>query len=264
MKLVTLIENTTCREDLSYEHGLSLYLECRGKRILFDMGQTEQFAENAQKLGVDLSQVDIAVLSHGHNDHGGGLKRFLQCNDRATVYVHRDAFMPHFNKENADISLDSSLLESGRIVLTEGSTQLAPGLTLYSADGVKPALPVDHAGLQMLEQGILQPDDFRHEQYLLLEENGKRVCISGCSHKGVINIAEHFRPHVLVGGFHFMKRDVCRDRDLLEMAAKRLLSYGTVYYTGHCTGQEQYAFLKERMKDKLHGLSTGTQLMFAL
>lgn len=61
-----------------------------------------------------------------------------------------------------------------------------------------------------------------------------------------------------------MKRDVCRDRDFLEMAAKRLLSYGTVYYTGHCTGQEQYAFLKERMKDKLHGLSTGTQLTLVL
>ena len=130
MKVVTLMENTACREDLCFEHGLSLYIETENHKILFDAGQSAAFADNAEKLGVDLRELDFAVLSHGHYDHSGGLKRFLQCNDRAAVYVHRDAFMPHFNKENADIGLDSSLLESGRIVLTEGSTQLAPGLTL--------------------------------------------------------------------------------------------------------------------------------------
>lgn len=260
MKLVTLIENTTCREDLPWEHGLSLYIACCGKRILFDMGQTEQFAENAQKLGVDLASVDIAILSHGHNDHGGGLKRFLQCNDRAKVYVRKSAFLPHFNKENKDIGLDTDLMESGRLVFTDDYTCLAPGLTLYSADAVKPVLPIDHAGLQMMIEGELQPDDFRHEQYLLIEENGKRICISGCSHKGIINITEHFRPDILIGGFHFMKRDVGEDADFLEMAAKRLLSYETIYYTGHCTGQAQYAFLKARMQDRLHALHTGTQL----
>ena len=57
-----------------------------------------------------------------------------------------------------------------------------------------------------------------------------------------------------------MKWDVGEDADFLEMAAKRLLSYETLYYTGHCTGQEQYAFLKDRMQDRLHALHTGTQL----
>ena len=85
MKIYTLMENTTCNEALACEHGLSLYIEAAGKRILFDAGQTGAFADNAEKMGIDLSQVDICILSHGHYDHGGGLKRFLEVNDHAPI-----------------------------------------------------------------------------------------------------------------------------------------------------------------------------------
>ena len=52
MKLVTLMENTTCREDLCCEHGLSLYLETGDHIILFDAGQSGAFAENGEKEGI--------------------------------------------------------------------------------------------------------------------------------------------------------------------------------------------------------------------
>ena len=84
MKLYTLLENTSYDADLHTEHGLSLYLEACGHKILFDAGQTDAFAYNAKLLGVDLSAADIAILSHGHYDHGGGLKRFLDINTKAS------------------------------------------------------------------------------------------------------------------------------------------------------------------------------------
>ena len=253
MKIVTLMENTSCREDLCFEHGLSLYLETGSHKILFDAGQSAAFADNAQTLGVDLGNVDFAVLSHGHYDHSGGLGKFLEANENAPVYVSRWAFEPHWESDGRYVGVDLSLQETGRIRYVAEKTVLAEGITLFRLE----TAPMDTAGLLVEENGVRLPDDFRHEQYLLLEEAGKRILISGCSHKGILNIMEAFRPDILIGGFHFMK---ITEEEKLEAAAKKLLAYDTVYYTGHCTGQKQYDYLKTIMGEKLHYISTGTVL----
>ena len=253
MKIVTLMENTSCREDLCFEHGLSLYLETGSHKILFDAGQSAAFADNAQTLGVDLGNVDFAVLSHGHYDHSGGLGKFLEANENAPVYVSRWAFEPHWESDGRYVGVDLSLQETGRIRYVAEKTVLAEGITLFRLE----TAPMDTAGLLVEENGVRLPDDFRHEQYLLLEEAGKRILISGCSHKGILNIMEAFRPDILIGGFHFMK---ITEEEKLDAAAKKLLAYDTVYYTGHCTGRKQYDYLKTIMGEKLHYISTGTVL----
>ena len=255
MKITTLIENTTCQEDLACEHGLSLYLETGAHKILFDAGQSGAFADNADKLGIDLSAVDICILSHGHYDHGGGLSRFLEINRTAPVYLSRHAFGGHYNAAGKYIGLDLQLQKNDRLIYTDGDIKIAPGLTLHTLH----TAPADTSGLTMLENGHHKPEDFRHEQYLLIEEAGKKILISGCSHKGILQIMAQFQPDVLIGGFHFMKIE---DRTQLEDAAKKLLEYPTVYYTGHCTGQMQYAILKEIMGPRLQALSTGTAAAF--
>lgn len=253
MKLITLMENTSCREDICYEHGLSLYLETDTCNILFDAGQSSAFAQNANRLGVDLKKVDFAVLSHGHYDHSGGLGTFLTCNDTAPVYVSQWAFEPHWESDGRYVGVDQQLKDNQRIRYVAEETKLGEGVILYRLNRA----PMDTAGLLVEEKGVRKPDDFRHEQYLLLEERGKRILISGCSHKGILNIMDAFRPDVLVGGFHFMKME---DETFLIRAAQQLLEYDTVYYTGHCTGQKQYDFLKNLMGDRLHYISAGTVL----
>ncbi len=253
MKLVTLIENTTLRPDLKAEHGLSLYLEACGHNILFDAGQSGAFADNAQILGTDLSQVDTAILSHGHYDHGGGFLRFLELNRRACIYASPHAGEPHFNARGQDIGLPVLLTRNPRFVTSQAPFFLSEGLffhTLHTA-------PTDTSGQKMLKKGELCPEDFRHEQYLLVEEGGKKILISGCSHKGIVQIAQFFRPDILIGGFHFMN---ITDESTLSAQAHALLQLPTTYYTGHCTGLAQYQFLKEIMKNRLHSLQTGTIL----
>lgn len=258
MKIWTLLENTAVDGSFTAEHGLSLYVETGTHKILFDAGQTGAFAENAEKLGVDLSAVDIAVLSHGHYDHGGGLLRFLELNSHAPVYLRREAFMPHYNASGKYIGLDPALLENPRLIFTEDTQTVARGITLHSCNGCRRPFIADSFGLTVLENGQLRSDDFRHEQYLLLEEEGKRVLLSGCSHKGILNIVRWFRPDVLVGGFHFKSLDARGSgRPALAAAAEQLAAQPAVYYTGHCTGGAQYAFLKESMGSRLHALSTG-------
>lgn len=250
MKIVVLMENTACRAGLTAEHGLSLYIETGDLRILFDAGQSGAFAGNAAQLGVDLRRVDFAVLSHGHNDHGGGLARFLQINASAPVYVHRCAFAPHFSRSGSFIGLDPALADSGRVILTDGSLKISENLALCRCD----TPPEDVSGQTVLENGIRYPEDYRHEQYLLVREDGKRILFSGCSHKGIGQIAETFRPDILVGGFHLSH---ITEEERLNAAAEHLLSCGAVCYTGHCTGQVPFDFLKSRMGSRLHGFYAG-------
>ena len=71
-----------------------------------------------------------------------------------------------------------------------------------------------------------------------------------------MNIVTWLAPSVLIGGFHLNGLDPTEGNELVEMA-DRLLLRDTLYYTGHCTGQAQYDFLKTRMGDRLHALSSG-------
>ncbi len=252
MEITVLIENTSERCDMETEHGLSLYIRVFGKNILFDMGQTDMFLRNAEKLGINLANTDIAVLSHGHYDHGGGLSRFLEVNKKASVYINRNAFVPHFNGTEKYIGLDMSLCNSNRIIFTDSEVSICRGMTLY------PAVPditgrFTSAGLTYFENGEYKPEDFCHEQYLEIEENGKKILFSGCSHRGITNIVRHFVPDVLVGGFHLSKHPT--DNALAEYA-KFLDSFETEYCTCHCTGKEQFEFLSERMR-KLRYLRCG-------
>ena len=256
MKIVTLLENTTCSEELACEHGLSLYIETGTHKILFDAGSTDAFAQNAEKLGIDLSQVDIAVLSHGHDDHGGGLGHFLKINQTAPVYIHEHAFRTHGNAVGKNIGLDPRLLDTGRVIPVGEHLAIDDGIVLYACNEKPRPFGTDSAGLT--EEG--KPDLFTHEQYLLIREGETTVLISGCSHKGILNIMQWFSPDILVGGFHFMKIDPEKQRDLLEHAAGKLLAHPTVYYTGHCTGGPQFAVMKEIMGSRLEAISTGREL----
>ena len=153
MKITALTENTS-QAGLPTEHGLSLFIETTEHRILFDTGQSELFAENAKRLKVDLGIVDIAVISHGHFDHGGGLKTFLQINSVAPVYISRYAFEPYYRSDGEYIGLDLSLKENDRFHFTEDVTEIGSGLTLYSCNDRKKAFDLVPSGLGRKENDV--------------------------------------------------------------------------------------------------------------
>ena len=262
MLLRVLMENNALNDQFIAEHGLSLYIETNGKRILFDTGQTDAFTENAAKLGVDLSAVDLCVLSHGHYDHSGGLLRFLEINDHAPVYMHRRAIEPHYNGTVKYIGIDEKLIAHPRVAYTDDELILSPGLQLCTCNTLASGCPASARGMTVKCGADFLQDSFDHEQYLVIEEDGRRIVISGCSHKGILDIAKWLSPDVLIGGFHFVKLDPeGADRAFLESAAKELLARNCIYYTGHCTGEASFAFLKERMGERLQAIHAGMEIV---
>ena len=219
------------------------------------MGQTEAFAHNAAKLGIDLSSVDFAVLSHGHYDHGGGLAEFLRLNRTAPVYVSEYAFGDYYNGSEKYIGLDKNLQNSSRLVFVKNHLRISDSAEILTLSPDALPHPIEPFGLGVMRDGTIYKEDFRHEQFLRIRENGRDYLFSGCAHTGVVNLVEIYSPDVFIGGFHFSKLDPWSSS--LKNASEVLRSSKTAFFTGHCTGKEQYCALKDTLGDRLTYTGTG-------
>ena len=274
MKVVTLLENTACTADLRHAHGLSLYLEAGSHRILFDMGPNAGFLENAEKLGVNLAAVDVAFLSHGHYDHAGGLELFCKRNKTAKIYVNRLAFGEFYaereGQEPEYIGVDPKLERyHSRFVLTDAEVTVDAELRVFSDVRTNDYHSSANDTLRMKRGDDLPPDDFHHEQNLLITAEGKTVLLAGCAHRGIVNILRRAEeilgkaPDAVIAGFHLYNPGTGEPepRSLIEAVGRELADRPTMYYTGHCTGQEAYDILKEILGGRLNRLSGGAEFI---
>lgn len=272
MIIKALTENTSLSEEYSAEHGLSLYIEIGKHKILFDFGETDLFARNAQKLGVDIADVDIAMLSHGHKDHGGGLETFLELNSKALVYAHTKAFEKQYSIKAEgsikSIGLDSSLLSSNRFVFTADHYNITEGIEVFSFISGKELMSESNNTLFMESGDDKVVDTFEHEHNLIVTENGKSVLFAGCAHNGIVNIMKRYAslkkgyPEYIIGGFHLFNPNTKKSENpgLVKNIALELKSAKSNYYTCHCTGIESYNLLKSVLGDRIGYISAGSIL----
>ncbi len=278
MNVTVLMENTALEGcGLAVEHGLSLYIRYRGRELLLDAGSSGRFADNAQALGVDLSAVETAVLSHGHYDHADGLRRFFQINSWAKVYMRPGAAGGYFAMDPGRpryIGIHRDILEQSRdrFVSVEGPYALMEGAWLIPDTVRDPAFAgrADNLAYRRGEDDFI-PDDYRHEQSLVLEGERGLAVFNSCSHTGIVNIVrgvlEQFpgrKVHAVVGGFHmFSKGETgmnCPPEHVYQVAAALEELGVEAVYTGHCTGGPALALLQERFGPGCRALSTGQVL----
>ena len=272
MRVTVLAENNAISDLYSGEHGLSLYIETQKQNVLFDMGRGTLFAENARKMGIHLSKTDVAFLSHGHYDHGGGLETFFAMNDAAKVYAQKEVFGQYFsereNSGKAYIGILQELSISDRFIYATADQIISENLRLFAKPAGNRHLLSGNASLFERIGKAYIPDEFDHEQSLLLTENGTSLLIVGCAHCGIANIMENVRaktsvyPDFVLGGLHLFNPATRKPESpaVIRETGHYLNRTGSTFYTCHCTGIGPYQDLKKILGDKIKYAATGCVL----
>ena len=264
MRIVTLIENLVYEQGLVAEQGLSIYIETDDRKILFDTGQSGLFLQNAQKLGVEIVDIDYLILSHGHYDHTGGLYPFLEKNNKARVFAKNDIFTPKYHGNNRFIgTLRNEELFKDRLIYVDTPTEIADGVFIMPDIIIHNSFDTHFKGMYKKVDGIFTPDEFCDELFMVLKQNNKINVITACSHRGITNITnaavEFFRlpVNLVLGGFHTKN---CRKEQLAQIVIHmNRLSPGCIAVC-HCTGAEQFAYLKSQCISNVIYNFTGTEL----
>lgn len=270
MRVTSIIENTS-RKGLPVEHGLSLFIHKKdGQTVLFDMGQTDLFLSNAKKMGLNIATVDVAVVSHGHYDHGGGLRSFLGENTKAKVFIHKDSFEPHYSLRETGlkyIGLDTELKDNKRLMFRGEQTIIGDDMLLFA--DVRGGCCNPHGNRLLFGPTDTENDTFCHEQSLIIEEADKTVLFAGCAHCGIVNILRKAEavcvkvPTHVFAGMHLVKSGLSEEDEtaFIRNLANELQQYKhTMFYTMHCTGEEQYQKLKSLLGTQIEYLSCGDSI----
>ncbi|MBN2812750.1 MAG: MBL fold metallo-hydrolase [Bacteroidales bacterium] len=260
MQITTLIENLVYQQNLLAEHGLSFYLEGESRKILFDTGQTGNFIHNASVLGVNLTDVDALVISHGHYDHTGGIYPFLKINKKATVYIKKEAFLPKYHGPERFIGVTYDSPLEKRIQYVTEPVEIDTDVFIMPDIPVKYPEDTNYGHLQVKVGDKLIEDTFEDELYLAVTENKLLSVISSCSHRGIINILEAAKTafdlpvDTVMGGFHIRANT---EEKLSKLEAYfRQLSPRSIGVC-HCSGVEKYAWLLQRFGQQVFYNYTG-------
>jgi len=191
LTIVPAVERLASSADLKGEPGVSYFIKAGATRLLFDTGLNARglsrpaLVENADRLKLNLQELDGVVISHLHADHVGGprtqLGRTFAFSAEALEPRGIPAYVPtDMRHDRADV------------VLTTAPAVIAPGVA------VLPPLPANMFWLGPLA-----------EQVLVVNVRGfGLVLVSGCGHPGIermLAAAERVLDvpiSAVVGGLH--------------------------------------------------------------
>lgn len=270
MRITTLSENTAGKrpKGLLAEYGLSILVETDELKILFDTGQRISAAHNAALLGVDLSDLDVIVLSHGHYDHTGGLRSVLEVTGEIEVIAHPDIFQKKYAKHGKSTAyigvpyIKEELDDAGATFrFSEEPTNIGD-ITITGKVERKTDFEKIDRDLYVEEGDELKEDELLDDQALVLQTDRGLFVILGCAHRGIINTIEYAkkilgedRIYGVIGGTDLVAADKLQMVETFKaLKAYQIQGIGV----SHCTGPEASARLADEFGDRFFYNNAGS------
>lgn len=281
MKFTVLVDNKTENARCCAEWGLSILIESKGAKYLFDTGMSPMFIENARAVGEDLSDVKALAISHGHFDHTGGVEAFIDINSDAPVLLHEEGLYVTYgvtdgvlDDYNCGIKWTETQKEKilKRVRFTRGINQIGDNIWLIgNIPDIKEYPQTDKffrvintAGAGLHDEVKLEPDNMNHEQVIVVEEDDKLHVFSGCSHKGIIPIVTYVRelfPEKKIAGITAGMHLYPVKGEALRNIINNLVDMNLDYVVPlHCTGMNAIIMIKAMLGDKCRILCSGDSL----
>ncbi len=257
---ITVLADNLAKEGLAAEHGLSFLIRMFGHSVLCDTGQGGTLFANAKALGVDLTQPELLVLSHGHYDHTGGLPELLRINPGLTVCCHPGIAMRHLclhpGQPVKDISMPGpaqqalASLPAIQRRMTDRPLELLPGM-FVTGEIPRQTSFEDTGGPFFLDPQGRVPDPIRDDLSVWIETPAGLVIVLGCCHSGLVNTVEFIRAasridriRGIIGGMHLLHAS----EERLERTCEKLKEWSPEFVIPcHCTGEEAVAFMQSRV-----------------
>ena len=226
VKLVFLVDNRCYNPELISTWGLSIFVETEHCTLLFDVNSEWSIvAHNANKLGININDVNYIVISHWHGDHAGGLCDAIKYFKR--IGKHIKIIIPSMRQVGEEVIIGNNPVKLSRGVLTTGSL-----------------------GFILKEQSLI----------LNLRYYGPLVLV-GCAHPGLRNILRRVcsitgrrKIYGVLGGYHIGGYEAKDIAQLLESYGVELIG------PAHCTANDAINYLARRFKDKFVKIYTGKKL----
>ena len=281
----TALKDGEIKASVLAEHGFSALVkttaEGKSRTLLFDFGYSEDGAfRNAQTLGLDLTQIEEAALSHGHSDHTGAMAAFGAAlgKENVPLVLHPAAFKsPRYLKFGEEIKVYFPELTREMIrragfepVETQTPYPMLDGTVLFLGDiprrtDFEKGFPIAHR----LEEGSEAPDPIEDDTSIVMNLQGKGLIIlSGCAHAGIINTVQYAlevtgqsRVYAIMGGFHLSGPFF---EHIIDRTADELQKFDPVYVIPtHCTGRKAVMEIEKKMPAQFILNMAGTKLTFA-
>lgn len=270
--LTTLCENTVAKPGLMAEWGLSILVQVNDFKVLLDTGTSSVVTHNARILGIDLSQINKIVLSHGHNDHTGGLANVLQITGDKDVIAHPAIWDSKYSKrpyQDKEVYIGfrytSEYLESlgASFTYSQKPVKITNEIVTTGEVEMTTSFEAIESNLFVKDKGVLQPDAFTDDLSLVINTPEGLIIILGCAHRGMINHIQHAqkitnerRVYAVVGGTHLTRASEERiKKTILELKKLDVKKVGV----SHCTGANASMQFAQAFGDSFFLNNSGTQ-----